>query len=48
VWEGLAGRYSEAQLLELVITAGWYRLLAGVINAVQMPLKPWATRFPAS
>jgi alkylhydroperoxidase family enzyme len=48
VWEGLAGRYSEAQLLELVITAGWYRLLAGVINAVQMPLEPWATRFPAS
>src|SRR5262245_3733884 len=35
-WSALAARYSPDQLLELVVTAGWYRLLAGVINAAQV------------
>jgi alkylhydroperoxidase family enzyme len=47
VWDGLRERFSDAQVLELVITAGWYRLLAGVINAAGVPLEPWAARFPA-
>lgn len=46
VWDGLRERFSDAQLLELVITAGWYRLLSGVINAARVPLEPWAARFP--
>ena len=33
---------------ELLITAGWYRLIAGVINAVGIELEPWAGRFPAA
>jgi 4-carboxymuconolactone decarboxylase len=45
-WSELASRYRDDQLLELVITAGWYRLLSGVINAVRVPLEPWASRFP--
>jgi 4-carboxymuconolactone decarboxylase len=48
VWSALADRYSEDQLLELVIIAGWYRLLSGVINAVGIGLEPWAARFPAA
>ena len=47
LWEELAVRWAPDQLLELVITAGWYRLLAGVINACRVPLEPWAERFPA-
>jgi alkylhydroperoxidase family enzyme len=47
LWTELAERYRDDQLLELVITAGWYRLLAGVINAVGIELEPWAARFPA-
>lgn len=46
LWAPLAERYTPDQLLELVITAGWYRLLAGVINAAQVELEPWAARFP--
>jgi 4-carboxymuconolactone decarboxylase len=47
LWEELAERWRPDQLLELVIAAGWYRLLAGVINAAGVPLEPWAERFPA-
>ena len=46
LWTPLAERYTPDQVLELVITAGWYRLLAGVINAAQIELEPWAARFP--
>ncbi len=46
VWSGLADRYSDDQLLELVVTAGWYRLLSGLINAVGIQLEPWGARFP--
>ena len=46
LWSALAGRYRVDQLLELLIIAGWYRLLAGVINAVGIELEPWAARFP--
>jgi 4-carboxymuconolactone decarboxylase len=46
LWSELTQRYRDDQLLELVITAGWYRLIAGVINAVGIELEPWAARFP--
>jgi hypothetical protein len=47
LWDELAERWRPDQLLELVIAAGWYRLLAGVINAAGVPLESWAERFPA-
>jgi alkylhydroperoxidase family enzyme len=47
LWEELAARYDEPTLLELVILAGWYRLLSGVLNAARVELEPWAARFPA-
>jgi alkylhydroperoxidase family enzyme len=47
LWAELAARWAPDQLLELVIAAGWYRLLSGVINACRVPLEPWAERFPA-
>lgn len=46
VWSALADRYPDDQLLELVVIAGWYRLLSGVINAVGIQLEPWGARFP--
>jgi alkylhydroperoxidase family enzyme len=48
LWGGLAARFTDAQLLELVITAGWYRLIAYVINAAGVQHEPWAARFPAA
>jgi 4-carboxymuconolactone decarboxylase len=47
LWSALARRYAHDQLLELVIIAGWYRLLSSVINAVGIPLELWAARFPS-
>ncbi|MGH2892914.1 MAG: carboxymuconolactone decarboxylase family protein [Solirubrobacteraceae bacterium] len=46
LWAQLATRYTDEQLLELIVTAGWYRTLAYVINAARIPLEPWAARFP--
>ena len=47
LWADLAAHFSDDQLLELVITAGWYRLLSYVINAAGIEHEPWAARFPA-
>jgi alkylhydroperoxidase family enzyme len=48
LWASLTERFSNDQLLELVITAGWYRLLSYVINAAGVEHEPWAARFPAA
>jgi 4-carboxymuconolactone decarboxylase len=45
-WEQLAGSWSVAQLLEVLITVGWYHLISFVANAAQIELEPWAARFP--
>ncbi len=47
LWTRLAKRYDAEQLLELVIIAGWYRLIAYVIALAGVPLEPWAARFAA-
>lgn len=47
LWTALAQRFTPDQLLELVITAGWYRLLSYAINATRVAPEPWAARFPA-
>jgi alkylhydroperoxidase family enzyme len=48
LWTNLTERFSSDQLLELVITAGWYRLLSYVISAAGVEREPWAARFPAT
>ncbi len=48
LWAALARRLGDDQLLELVVVAGWYRLLACVINVALVELEPWAPRFPAA
>ncbi len=47
LWDALAREWEPPQLLELVVCAGWYRLIAQVINAARVDLEPWAERFPA-
>jgi alkylhydroperoxidase family enzyme len=46
LWTSLKRDFTDDQLLELVIIAGWYRLISYVINAAAVQLEPWATRFP--
>jgi hypothetical protein len=45
-WDAAAARFTDDQLLELIITAGWYRLLSCVIRVVRIAPEPWAARFP--
>jgi alkylhydroperoxidase family enzyme len=45
-WSSLRSRYDDAQLIELILLIGWYRTLSTLINATQLPLEPWAARFP--
>jgi 4-carboxymuconolactone decarboxylase len=47
LWSQLTEEWSQEQLLELVVTAGWYRLLSYVMNACRIELEPWAARFSA-
>ena len=39
---------ADDELLELIIIAGWYRLLSYVINAARIECEPWAARFAGS
>ena len=48
VWEEVASEFSNPQLLELIVTAGWYRTLSYVINAIGIEPEPWAARFPGT
>jgi alkylhydroperoxidase family enzyme len=42
----LEQRFGPDQILELVITAGWYHTIAFVINAAGVEREDWAARFP--
>lgn len=45
LWAELSARLRDDQLLELIIVAGWYRLISYVINAARVAPEPWAARF---
>ena len=44
----LSRHFRNDEILELVITAGWYHTIAYVINAAGVEREDWAARFPAS
>ena len=48
LWAQVAARYTDQQLLELVVTAGWYRTISYVTNAARVALESWAARFPTA
>ena len=43
----LAARFTDDQVIELVVIAGWYHTVAFVINAAGVQHEDWAARFPA-
>jgi alkylhydroperoxidase family enzyme len=47
LWGELAAVWPPPALLELIVTAGWYRTLSYILNAARVPHEPWAARFPA-
>jgi 4-carboxymuconolactone decarboxylase len=47
LWEQLVAHFDEAQLLELIVTAGWYHVIAYICNGVRVQAEEWAPAFPA-
>jgi 4-carboxymuconolactone decarboxylase len=48
LWQELVSRFAEAQILELIVTAGWYHVIAYVCNGVRVQHEEWAPTFPAA
>lgn len=48
LWAELAGCWSDAQLIELIATAGFYHLVSFTANAAGVALEEYAERFPAA
>ncbi len=46
LWSELSPLFSEQQIVELIVTAGWYHVIAYVCNGLRVPLEPWAERLP--
>lgn len=46
-WSGLAQRWTEEQLLDLLALAGYYRLVSGLLNSAGVPLEPQTPGWPA-
>jgi 4-carboxymuconolactone decarboxylase len=47
LWAALARHWTEPQLLELLLLAGWYHAISFVGNGARVELEDWAARFPA-
>ena len=45
-WKELASRWSDEQLLELVVLAGYYRLVSGLLNSAGVALEPETPGWP--
>lgn len=45
-WQQLSDRWSDAELLELLVLAGFYRLVSGVLNGVGVALEPGKPGWP--
>jgi 4-carboxymuconolactone decarboxylase len=48
LWNALAAHWDVPQLIELLIVAGAYHVIAYVANGAQVGLEEWAQRFPES
>lgn len=46
LFEALGDHYSDREILELLVIAGWYRTISYVVNSAQVELEEWAARFP--
>lgn len=45
-WQRLAERWTDQQLLELLVLAGFYRLVSGLLNSVGVALEPHTPGWP--
>ncbi len=47
LWEALRFIFEPAQIIELLVTAGWYHGISFVCNGTGVQKEDWAARFPA-
>ncbi len=47
-WDRLAARWSEPELLELLVVAGFYRLVSGLLNGAGVQLEDGTPGWPAA
>jgi alkylhydroperoxidase family enzyme len=45
-WRGLRAHFSEEAILEILMLAGFYRMVSYLTNALRLPLESYAARFP--
>ena len=48
LWRELTLAWSAEQLIELIVTVGWYHLISFVANGLNLPPEPWAARWPVA
>jgi 4-carboxymuconolactone decarboxylase len=46
LWGRLESLLSTEQIIELIVTAGWYHVISYLCNGLRVPLEQWAARFP--
>jgi alkylhydroperoxidase family enzyme len=46
-WTALRAHYEDAQLVEFLVLAGWYRTISYLANGCLLADEPWAIPFPA-
>jgi 4-carboxymuconolactone decarboxylase len=46
LWQELAAHFDQEQILELIVTAGWYHVIGYLCNGVRLEHEEWAARFP--
>ncbi len=47
LWCTLREHFDDEQILELLVTAGWYHVISFVCNGAAVQRESWAARFPA-
>ena len=47
-WAQARAHFDEAQLLEAIALVGYYHTISFLCRGLELPLEPWAARFPTS
>lgn len=47
-WESLVAHLDAAQILEAIALVGYYHTISFLCRGLELPLEPWAARFPGS
>jgi alkylhydroperoxidase family enzyme len=45
LWEALRGHWDDEEMIELIVTVGWYHLISFVANGLELPPEEWAARW---